>query len=241
MNPCKNCQTDCSGDYCPSCGQRQVALDRPIWQLAGDVLKETFDLDGRAALTVKTLFRYPGLLTAEFLAGRRQRYTPVLRLYIAISISFFVIVAWLAQTGALLEPGQDPRFDAAIQARFLSDDLPRLMFVLLPVFAVLMKLGWPSRLYFEHLIFSLHLHCAAYVILVLMLPLEQLANHVTALMLAQVLLLVYFCVYFALAVRRVYRSGWLATAGKTTAVLFAYMIVISLVIENTSNFMIIAD
>jgi len=40
--------------------------------LIGDVVKETFELDGRAALTVKTLFRRPGMLTYEFLAGRRR-------------------------------------------------------------------------------------------------------------------------------------------------------------------------
>jgi len=42
-------------------------------------------------------------------------------------------------------------------------------------------------------------------------------------------------------VRRVYRSDWLAVALKSAVVLFAYMIVVSVVIENTSNFMIIAD
>jgi hypothetical protein len=101
--------------------------------------KRLFELDGRTALTVKTLFRYPGLLTSEFLTGRRRTYTSPLRLYLVISISFLVLVTWLAQSGMLLETGQDPGFDAAVQARFLSDDLPRLMFVLLPVFALLLR------------------------------------------------------------------------------------------------------
>ena len=241
MSECRNCQASLQGDYCQSCGQKNIDLERPIWSLVGEVVKESFELDGRAALTIKTLFLHPGVLTSEFLDGRRRTYTPPLRLYLVISISFFILVAWLAQTGALLEPGQDPGFDAAIQARFLSDDLPRLMFLLLPVFALLMKGVYSKRLYFDHLIFSLHLHCAAYAILAMMLPLEELANRHVLLMLVQVVVLAYFLAYFVIAVRRVYQSTWLAAAGKSAVVLFGYMILVSVVIENTSSFRIIAD
>ena len=115
------------------------------------------------------------------------------------------------------------------------------MFVLLPIFALLLKIVYVRRLYFDHLIFSLHLHSAAYVILAMMLPLEDLANRHIILMISQVVLFVYFLAYFVLAVRRVYQSGWLAVALKSAVVLFGYMIVVSVVIENTSNFKIIAD
>ncbi len=241
MPRCRNCQTSLESAYCPTCGQRDIDLERPIGNLIGDVLKETFELDGRSALTVKTLFRRPGMLTHEFLAGRRRTYTSPVRVYLAISISFFVLAAWAASSGILLEPGQDPGFDAAVQARFLSDDLPRLMFMLLPVFALLMKIVYLNRLYFDHLIFSLHLHSAAYIILAMMMPLEALASRHVIVLILQVVLLVYFIAYFVVAVRRVYQSDWLAVALKSGVVLFAYMIVVSVVIENTSDFMIIAD
>ena len=141
----------------------------------------------------------------------------------------------------MLDPGQDPGFDAAVQARFLSDDLPRLMFVLLPVFALLMKAAYRQRLYFDHLIFSLHLHSAAYVVLALILPLETLADQQLVALIVQATLFTYFIVYFVTAVRRVYRSGWLSVVLKSTAVFFVYVIVLSVAIENTSNFLIIAD
>ena len=241
MSHCKNCQSRLEGAYCNSCGQRDVDLERPIWSLVGDILKEAFELDGRSALTVRALFLHPGRLTHEFLAGRRRSYTSPLRLYLAISILFFIVAAWGARSGYLLEPGQDPRFDAAIQAGFLADDLPRLMFLLLPVFALLMKIVYFSRLYFDHLIFSLHLHCAAYVIIALMMPLEALASRNPAALIIQLALLGYLLVYFVMAVRRVYSSGWPAIAFKSIAVLFVYGILLSVAIENTSNFLIIAD
>ena len=241
MSQCRNCQSSLDGAYCQKCGQRNIDLERPIWSLVGDIVKETFELDGRTALTIKTLFLHPGTLTSEFLDGRRRAYTPPLRLYLVISIAFFVLVAWLAQSGILLELGQDPGFDAAVQARFLSDDLPRLMFLLLPLFALFMKAVYVKRLYFDHLIFSLHLHSAAYVVLAMMLPLEDLANRHIILMILQVVVLIYFLAYFVIAVRRVYQSNWLGVAARSAIVLFGYMILVSVVIENTSNFRIIAD
>ena len=241
MTECRNCHAPLDGEYCGKCGQRDVDLERPIWGLVADVIKETFEVDGRAWLTLKTLFRHPGMLTGEFLAGRRRTYTPPLRLYLVTSISFFVFVAWIAQSGWLLDPGQDPAFDAAVQARFLSDDLPRLMFVLLPVFALLMKIAYIRRLYFDHLIFSIHLHTIGYLVLAVMLPLEEVANRNVGLAIVQAILLAYFLGYFGIAVHRVYRSNWWVAGLKSAAVLFGYMIIVSLAIENTSEFLIIAD
>ncbi|MGI9237168.1 MAG: DUF3667 domain-containing protein [Woeseiaceae bacterium] len=241
MPQCKNCHARLDGAYCSTCGQRNVDLERPIWSLVGDVVKETFELDGRTALTVKTLFRHPGKLTSEFLEGRRRMYTPPLRLYLVFSLAFFILVAWFARSGILLEPGQDPGFDAAVNARFLSDDLPLLMFVLLPVFALLLKIVYIRRLYFDHLIFSIHLHSAAYVILAMVLPLEPLADRHLVLMVLQAALFAYLLAYFILAVRRVYQSVWIVVAAKTAAVLFAYVILVSVVIENTSNIRVIMD
>lgn len=241
MSECQNCQVQLDGAYCGNCGQRNVDLERPIWSLVADVLRETFEVDGRTWLTIKTLLGQPGRLTSDFLAGKRRTYTPPLRLYLVVSISFFVMVAWLASSGILLEPGQDPAFDAAVQAQFLADDLPRLMFVLLPVFALLMKSVYRGHLYFNHLIFSIHLHTIGYVVLALMLPLEDIASQYVVLVIAQAVFLAYFLAYFVIAAHRVYGSSWPGAVLKSFAVLFGYMIVVSIVIENTSTLLIIAD
>ena len=209
--------------------------------LVADVLKETFDLDGRASRTVQALLLQPGFLTNEFLAGRRKSYTPPLRLYLVVSVSFFILVAWLAGRGVLLDPGVTEDADAASQAQFLSNELPRLMFVLLPIFALLLKIAFRQRLYFDHIIFSLHLHCAAYIVLAPMLPIEELANEYWFLLVAQVILLIGFVSYFIASVRRVYRASWFITGIKSIVVLFGYMLVVSGTIEASSTLLILAD
>ena len=210
-------------------------------ELIGEVVKETFDVDGRALRSVRTLFLQPGTLTREFLAGRRKAYTPPLRLYLVISISFFLVIAWAASRGLLLDPGQTVQLDAANQARFMSDELPRLMFILLPMFALLLKLAFWKRLYFDHIIFSIHLHSAAYVVLALMLPMEQVASEHWLPLVVQVAVFAYFLAYLVISVRRVYESNWIIAATKSLVILMGYMILVSVAIETTSNFKILAD
>ena len=238
---CRNCDARLTGSYCSNCGQKELDLGRPFVELVGDLVKETFDLDGRAWRTLKTLFRRPGLLTSEFLAGKRRSYTPPLRLYLFISVSFFILMAWAASRGVLLEPGQTPGNDAAVQARFLSEDLPRLMFVLLPAFALLLKILIHRRLYFDHLIFSVHLHSAAYFVLAFMVPMENSAATFWPALAGQFLLLTYLAVYMVLALRRVYATTWLGAALRMTVILFVYMVLVSALIEGTSSFQIISD
>ena len=183
----------------------------------------------------------PGVLTREYLAGRRRSYTPPLRLYLVISVSFFVLVSWLAGRGYLLDPDQTVELDAASQARFMAETLPRLMFVLLPAFALMVKVVFPRRLYFDNLIFSLHLHCAAYVLLALTIPLEQIAGEHWLPLLAQVLLLCSFLAYFDISVHRVYGTNWLISSIKSVVILFGYLALVAGVIEATSNMKILSD
>ena len=151
MTQCRNCQTPFEGSFCPSCGQKDLNLERPLWELLGEIVKETLDLDGRAYQTMRTLLTRPGVLTREYLAGRRRLYTPPLRLYLAISVSFFILVAWLASRGFLLDSDQTVELDAASQARFMSEALPRLMFLLLPAFALMVKVVFPRlELHYGH-------------------------------------------------------------------------------------------
>jgi len=241
MTECPNCQTPLDGAFCPNCGQKDVNLERPTSELIGEVLKEAFDFDGRAMRTFKTLFLYPGSLTSEFLAGRRRSYTSPIRLYLLISVSFFVLIGWIAGQGVLLMPEAGLTQDAASQSRFMSEQLPRLMFVLLPVFALFLKVIFRHRLLFDHIIFSIHLHCAAYILLALMLPLEQMANEHWLPMMVQIGLLGYLLSYFLISLRRVYRASWLITTVKSIAILFAYLAVIGFVIETTSTLHILAD
>lgn len=241
MPGCPNCGKPADANYCPNCGQRNIDLERPLIELLRDAAREAFDVDGRALRTVAALFRHPGLLTSEFLAGRRQHYTPPFRLYLVVSLLFFFVATWLAGRGVLLDQGQDAAAFAAGQARFMGEQLPRLMFLLMPVFALLLKAAFHGRLYFDHLIFAVHTHSAMYVLLGLMLPFEQLASQNRLALLIQLSLLVYMLAYFVVAVHRVYGTNWPASAARFLGVIVVYVVVLSMTIEAASSFTILAD
>jgi predicted RNA-binding Zn-ribbon protein involved in translation (DUF1610 family) len=78
--------------YCPQCGQA-TAWHASTWRTA---VRESFD---RWQRTLVTLIAHPGRLTLEHIAGRRRRYVPPLRLYLAASFVFFLVVKVLTTAG----------------------------------------------------------------------------------------------------------------------------------------------
>jgi len=89
---CRNCGADTTGNFCHMCGQ-ETRLHAPSF---GEFLHEFVGhyvaLEGRLWGTITRLLFRPGLLTNEYLAGRRKRYVEPLRLYLSLSILFFAIV-----------------------------------------------------------------------------------------------------------------------------------------------------
>jgi hypothetical protein len=90
---CLNCGARLGARFCAACGQRDVPAYPTVRELAEDAFAELSGWDGRFAVTIRRLIGRPGMLTREFLQGRRARYISPLRLYLAASLVYFVIAA----------------------------------------------------------------------------------------------------------------------------------------------------
>lgn len=90
--PCLNCGGELHGPFCAACGQRAVPPDPTVRELAGDAWNELTGYDGRIMATFRGLAR-PGFLTREYIEGRRAQYLPPVRLYLIVSVIYFVIAA----------------------------------------------------------------------------------------------------------------------------------------------------
>lgn len=90
---CPNCSTELVGPFCAGCGQRQLDLDRPFREIGSEAMEAFLSFDTRILRTVWPLISRPGFLTLEFMAGRRVRYIHPFKLYFAICVAFFVVVA----------------------------------------------------------------------------------------------------------------------------------------------------
>ncbi len=116
---CRNCGTPLHGPYCAACGQRVLDLDRPLRDLLGEWASSVAAFDSRLLRTLWPLVCRPGFLTAEYLAGRRVRHVHPLKLYLAISLVAFLV---LALSGRSLVTVGDPDAEVGAPIRVTVDD-----------------------------------------------------------------------------------------------------------------------
>lgn len=100
--------------------------------------------------------------------------------------------------------------------------LPHMVFLMLPLFAFMLKLLYirRNRYYAEHFVFSLHVHAFIFLMFILML----LIRHEYFILAASLWILVYLW----LAMKRVYRQGWFRTTVKAWVLGWSYFIVLNI-------------
>ena len=98
---CLNCGAMLSGRYCSACGQKETERDPRLRELAHDAADELLHWDGKLVATLLALVRRPGLLTREYLAGRRARYVSPVRLYLTASVVYFAALALVPRTSVV--------------------------------------------------------------------------------------------------------------------------------------------
>ena len=91
---CLNCGAELQGPFCAQCGQKALLHPKPtIHELVEDALEEFAHFDGKIVQTLKMLVTRPGQLTVDIVEGRRARYIAPLRLYLTVSVLFFLVAA----------------------------------------------------------------------------------------------------------------------------------------------------
>ena len=286
---CRNCQAEVSGEYCSDCGQREGRADQRFLDLAGELTGDLFDMDSRVWRTLVALLFRPGHLSAEFIAGRRARYLPPLRLYLVISFTLFLTISlstnnplseraivplqvsedglviavnpddldgnlndievtegelsspdsnawdgevdlagenspqWLKDVDRRMEENigalrEDPR--ALTEA--MVDYTPQMMFLLLPLFALLIQFTYlfSGFHYLQHLVFALYFHSFTYLAFLLTMGVGYAGLHMDGWVFAALL------AYLPLALKRTYGSGWGGAVGKSMFIYFSYALML---------------
>jgi hypothetical protein len=113
------------------------------------------------------------------------------------------------------------------------DTWPKAMFLLLPFFALLLKLFFPGRerFYSEHLILALHLHAFGFTLLLLPIATDS--------ELAGFIALGLIGLYIALALRQVYAQGWGRTLAKMLGLGVCYGILLALTMAGVAFFSVL--
>lgn len=91
---CLNCGRDLdqSFEYCPACGQENNDTQISFGGLIKDFFSNYFSLDSRFGRSIRPFFLRPGLLTREFMEGKRVKYANPIRLYLVVSLIHFFLM-----------------------------------------------------------------------------------------------------------------------------------------------------
>jgi hypothetical protein len=263
---CLECGSAVADRYCGRCGQEAVPAVGTVRDLLSSTVDNYFALDSKLVRSLIPFFRHPGMLSEEYVHGRRQRYVSPIRLYLASSVLFFLVAAFFvdrsdsgflritdtsrsaptdsAAAGPAAEVTQPAGEDSlppsegmessasegllgrflqkllqtdpqVISAHFLRQ-LPRALFVLVPVFALLLKLFYVrrSRLYLEHLVLALHSHALLFLVATpALLSRSAIVGQIAILGAG---------VHTLFAMKRFYRQGWGRTIAKFLLLVACY-------------------
>jgi len=199
---CPNCGEIVDNKFCPTCGQENREFKATFIEMIREYFSHVLNLDSRLYMTIKFLLLKPGLLTIEYFKGRRESYISPLRLYLIISMLYFLTFAVqdfysdmmtgidlavieiseldndslhvasidslqtqladdaiVTENGEIEIFGENIKFDDKELLSTFRANVPKVMFFLLPLGALLLKLLYRRKfLYFEHIVFLLHVH-----------------------------------------------------------------------------------
>jgi hypothetical protein len=108
LTHCENCGTELRGHYCWNCGQVAVNYHRSFRHVIVDVLDSFLNWDSKFIRSFGLLLWRPGWLTNQFLEGRRVRFLHPLRLYLLVSIVFFLCAKLIPVNGTNTTVGDLP-------------------------------------------------------------------------------------------------------------------------------------
>lgn len=182
---CPNCAAALTGRYCADCGQKRIdEHEYSLRHFVAHSLHDLTHLDAKILGSIVPLVATPGLVTRDYLEGRRGRYLRPLQTFIILNVIFFLLASQLGmfrmtskmflesrplffaiKSRPLFEAKQRESgktaeaFTEKVDERI--DHLKRsLLLAVVPLFAgvvALLYLG-SGRRYIEHLIFSIHFY-----------------------------------------------------------------------------------
>ena len=91
---CGNCGTPLAGAFCHHCGQAGH-VHRTLMAFAHDLLHGVFHFEGRVWRTIPMLMARPGVMTRDYIAGRRVRYVSPIALFLFSIFLLFAVVKHL--------------------------------------------------------------------------------------------------------------------------------------------------
>ena len=255
---CPNCDDLMSGRFCEHCGQKRIDQHEfALRHFFGHLLHEITHLDSNKILrTFAHLVAKPGLVTREYLAGRKGRYINPIRVYLTVSALYFLF-AWGALSsaggGGVEATASRPNFIAVARRKGVDPSVLavkahekagkysaflRFASVLLSGLFLTVLYYRTGRYYVEHLVFSLYFYSFDFLAKCVVAVFYLTSDHTGSFLYVASRTLYYVAAftYLFFALLRVYSEHWQRTLIKA-GVLFALEILLFISI-NIAGFML---
>jgi len=306
---CLNCGTILKGHFCHNCGQENLQIKESFGHMMNHAISDYFHFDHKFFHTLKPLLFKPGMLTNEYMAGRRTQYLHPVKMYIFISLVYFLVFfgskhevadfntsdskkpvaervtdsvhkapakdidsekdkadsrglvifksdqnskdddstyaqylakqnklpqskrdGWLARSVIKKEFAlQDPKVNKTqLITESINHNFPKMMFLLLPLFALMLKVTfWKSKkFYVEHLIYSFHLHCFVFLfmtIIMLLLLVMPASWHILSIWI-NIIAIITIIWYIYKSLKAVYHRSTFRTITKMIGLCLTYIV-----------------
>ncbi|NEN23363.1 DUF3667 domain-containing protein [Cryomorpha ignava] len=231
INRCPQCQNPMREEfeYCPTCGQQKIKQKETVVDVWRNFLGDYFAFDSKLSLSLGPLLFNPGFLSIEYKKGRRVRYIPPVRLYIFISILFFIILNWSGNQNITRSTTDDER----LWNNFFHNYLPKVFFLFLPLFAAILMLLFKKLKtgYVFNLIIATHYHAFLFFLFSIYLLLSMALASTGYFVLNNILFsltIIWALLYLLLSLKRIYIMPWFSTIWRFLVVVSIYSVFISL-------------
>lgn len=89
---CPNCgeALESRWEFCPVCGQSVYQVQGSFKYLINEISGNLYSFDWKLFRTIGKLFAKPGIVASEYVSGKMMSYVPPVRLFIFVSLLFFV-------------------------------------------------------------------------------------------------------------------------------------------------------
>ena len=265
---CQNCGEELAiaTKYCPFCGQKKIQKeDYTFKRLLKESIFDSLHIDAKLFNSIFPLLFRPGYLTKQWLAGKHVRYFKPFKMFLVISILYFLLASinehYLIKygipdqkrkgsigfsfsnmpdsvnrpTNEVIAPDemmdfmdrQGEKFDKMGNERiteYLVKNISKLIVLLIPVVALLLKIIYirKKKLYYEHLIFTLHLHGFVFLFAVII----ELIFLTTGYFVDYWIVIPLILIYIFLALMKIYKQKFFMTLLSNILLLVAYSIII---------------
>lgn len=226
---CKSCAATLSGTYCGQCGQKVIQRRITMRAVFEEAFNELTNVDRGLLYTFFILFKKPGQVVLDYLAGRTIKYaSPFKYLLFWTAVSTLIYIGFgfydqqIAGMDGLVPQSEDQEVNkvGALYNEWMKQNFQLVSIIYIPLFAIFTRYFFKKSglNYAEHLVANAYFSAQASIVF-MPIFLFKLSTDLSSTLSILIMIL-----YYAYAIRSLFNQSWLAAFLKTVVIYLLSML-----------------